>query len=208
MSYILDALKKSQQEREAASEQSASAVVALPSARTGKAASLVVTVGLTVSLVIVLLALWLTRSNTASPVEPAVALMQERTMEEKTVAAKAVAAINTTEDKLQNKQKQGEQKGLKKEVASQTRAKVEERQLPPLDSLRKIPALMINSHIYSGIASKRSVTINNQRQREGDYLTSDIFLQEITAQGIIIEVDGWPLSISRQQGWQPIPEGN
>ena len=82
---------------------------------------------------------------------------------------------------------------------------VEERKLPPLTSLRKIPVLVINSHIYSGLASKRSVTINNKSQREGDYLTSEILLKEITPKGIVIEVDGWPLSISRQQGWQPIP---
>ena len=65
---------------------------------------------------------------------------------------------------------------------------------------------MINSHIYSPLADKRSVTINNRAWREGEPLAEGIVLQEITPQGIVLDVDGWPLPVNRQQGWQPVPQ--
>lgn len=85
---------------------------------------------------------------------------------------------------------------------------VEMRNLPPLTSLRKVPALMITSHIYSSMPDKRSVTMNNRLWREGEPISAGVTLQEITPQGILLDVDGWPLQVNRQQGWQPIPTGN
>ncbi len=85
-------------------------------------------------------------------------------------------------------------------------APVETRTLPPLSALRRIPALMINSHIYSPLPDKRSVTINNRPWREGEPLADGIILQEITPQGILLNVDGWTLPVNRQQGWTPVPD--
>lgn len=94
------------------------------------------------------------------------------------------------------------------EAATNKKPSVEVRSLPPLNSLRKVPALMITSHIYSSMPDKRSVTMNNRLWREGEPISAGVTLQEITPQGILLDVDGWPLQVNRQQGWQPIPTGN
>ena len=79
------------------------------------------------------------------------------------------------------------------------------RSLPPLDALRRIPPLMITSHIYSPVAEKRTVSMNNREWNEGDLVAPGVVLSEITPTGILLDVDGWPLHIGRSKGWQAIP---
>lgn len=81
----------------------------------------------------------------------------------------------------------------------------ETRTMPPLDTLRRIPQLMINSHIYSPVAEKRSVIINNREWHEGDSLAAGVQLKEITPDGILLDADGWPVHVGRSKGWQAIP---
>lgn len=82
---------------------------------------------------------------------------------------------------------------------------VPQRTTPPLDLLRSIPQLMINSHIYSPVADKRSVVINNRNYQEGDWIAEGVTLKEITADGLLLDVGGWPLHVGRSKGWQAIP---
>ncbi|MDK2777321.1 MAG: general secretion pathway protein GspB [Pseudomonadota bacterium] len=84
-------------------------------------------------------------------------------------------------------------------------AEVPKRALPPMAALRRIPQLMINSHIYSPAADKRSVVMNNREWREGDVIADGVVLQEITADGIMLDVEGWPVHVGRSKGWQAIP---
>ncbi len=85
------------------------------------------------------------------------------------------------------------------------RAGVETRSLPPLMALRRIPQLMITSHIYSPVPEKRTVSMNNRDWNEGDLIAPGIILKEITPGGILLDVDGWPLQVGRSKGWQAIP---
>lgn len=79
------------------------------------------------------------------------------------------------------------------------------RTLPPLEALRRVPPLMITSHIYSPVATKRTVSMNNREWNEGDLVAPGVVLAEITPDGIVLEVDGWSLPIGRSKGWQAIP---
>ena len=79
------------------------------------------------------------------------------------------------------------------------------RTMPPLDALRRIPQLMINSHIYSPVAAKRSVIMNNREWHEGDYVAEGVVLREITPDGIMLDVDGWPVHVGRSKGWDAMP---
>ncbi|WP_221798696.1 general secretion pathway protein GspB [Oceanobacter mangrovi] len=83
-------------------------------------------------------------------------------------------------------------------------ARVEVRQLPPLSSLKKIPTLDVTGHIYGPDVSSRSVTLNGDSFHEGDMIRPGIYVDQITSDGLIIDVDGYPLTISRRRGWQAI----
>lgn len=64
-----------------------------------------------------------------------------------------------------------------------------------------IPILEISSHIYSSLAVRRSIVVNGERFVEGDFISPEIQVKEITHQGMIIDVDDWPLVVSRSRGW-------
>ncbi|MAK90251.1 MAG: hypothetical protein CMI13_03305 [Oleibacter sp.] len=80
-----------------------------------------------------------------------------------------------------------------------------QRAMPPISALRRIPQLMINSHIYSPVADKRSVIMNNREWHEGDFVAEGVYLKEITSDGITLDVEGWPVHVGRSKGWQAIP---
>lgn len=89
------------------------------------------------------------------------------------------------------------------DVVSQ-RVQRSQRQLPPLNVLKKVPDLIITGHIYSSVADKRSVSMNGHDWREGDYIAPGLTLSEITPSGILVEIDGWSLPVKRNRGWQAI----
>jgi hypothetical protein len=70
------------------------------------------------------------------------------------------------------------------EVSSQPR------QLAELSKaeLNTIPSLSLESHLYSSVAEYSSVVINGQAYSEGSYLSSDVVIKKINANGIIILV--------------------
>lgn len=216
MSYILEALKKSQQERDAITAEHPPVFIPAASiSNSSKSGAQVF--ALLVGILLLAIIVFLAVRNTATTPLTAPVIATEKTVHTKVVKTeieppvmleRAISPREIVEVSSSASAPIPVQPVQQESLESKTSVKVEERRLPALASLRKIPALVINSHIYSSLPSKRSVTINNRSQREGDYLSSDVLIKEITTQGIVIEVDGWPLNISRQQGWQPIPEGS
>ncbi len=93
-----------------------------------------------------------------------------------------------------------------KHVGETSRPGVERRLLPPLTSLRKIPDLIITSHIYSADASTRSVSMNGRNWHEGSWIAPGVTLDKITETGILLDVEGFPFPVHRQNGWQSIAE--
>jgi general secretion pathway protein B len=244
MSYILDALKKSQQEREAQNNEHNT-----PSLRVDEPAKKDLRPWLTFATVIIfLLALWLgfekfwastpayspapaptdhatvqvpapsiIKTPVAQMTAVALAPVEEAELTEYSLtdtaapvfsSAKAVAHQAQSEQKTESKPESRPQEKIPEPKIESEKAQVdttsEKRALPPLTTLRKIPALFINSHIYSSVAAQRSVTINNRQWREGDPLTQDVIIQAITPQGVLLQVDGYSITVNRSQGWQPI----
>lgn len=70
-----------------------------------------------------------------------------------------------------------------------------------ISSQSLIPNLDISSHIYSSLPNRRSIVINGERLVEADFITPRVRIKEITHQGMVIEVDGSPLLIDRSRGW-------
>ncbi|UTW46964.1 general secretion pathway protein GspB [Bacterioplanoides sp. SCSIO 12839] len=79
-----------------------------------------------------------------------------------------------------------------------------QRTLPPLSVLRTVPDLIITGHIYSSMPEKRSVSMNGHEWSEGELISGNLYLKEITPDGIVVEVDGWNLPVKRNKGWQAI----
>lgn len=83
---------------------------------------------------------------------------------------------------------------------------IEQRVLPPLSALRKLPDIIISSHIYSADPVHRSIQMNGRGWSEGDRISSSVILQEITPEGILVDVDGYPFHINRNNGWQALAD--
>jgi general secretion pathway protein B len=64
-----------------------------------------------------------------------------------------------------------------------------------------IPNISISSHIYSSLPARRSIVVNGERLVETDFISSRVQVKEITHQGMIIDVDGLPLVVDRSRGW-------
>ena len=79
---------------------------------------------------------------------------------------------------------------------------------PPYHVLKRIPTLEITGHVFSSIPEKRSVTMNGRVWREGQPIRENIHIDQITPQGLILEVDGWPLVVGRSQGWQELTDAD
>lgn len=67
--------------------------------------------------------------------------------------------------------------------------------------LAQIPNISITSHIYSSQAKRRSIVVNDERLVEGDFVAAKVQVKEITHQGMILEVNGSLLAVSRSRGW-------
>ncbi len=67
--------------------------------------------------------------------------------------------------------------------------------------LSKVPSISVTSHIYSSQAIRRSIVVNDQRLVEGDFVANQVQIKEITSQGMILEVDGLLFAVNRSRGW-------
>ena len=65
-----------------------------------------------------------------------------------------------------------------------------------------IPVIEISSHIYSSLAEKRSIVVNNQRLQEGDGIAPGITIERITPKGMVIRYKNNLLSVDRGRGWR------
>jgi general secretion pathway protein B len=64
------------------------------------------------------------------------------------------------------------------------------------------PAIEISTHVYSDDPTLRAVTIDGRRLREGDAVRPGIALVEITESGVVIESDGVRSNIDVLQDWR------
>ncbi len=67
---------------------------------------------------------------------------------------------------------------------------------------RQIPTITVSAHIYSSNPLQRSIVINNNFLEEGDHVLDDLILQEITMDGAIFEFNGTRFRYGIVSGWQ------
>ena len=60
----------------------------------------------------------------------------------------------------------------------------------PYDTLQHIPSMDFSAHVYSSNPLQRSLVINGRFMEEGDSIAADVYLNEITPDGAIFEYQG------------------
>ena len=71
----------------------------------------------------------------------------------------------------------------------------------PTSLANQLPTMEFSSHIYSHDSSLRSVTIDNQIYRENDKIAQELYLEEINEIGIVIRYQGYMAEISFLEDW-------
>lgn len=236
MSYILDALKKSEQERQqqAPGEAGTNSLVGADWTTTSSeplsstaAQSSALLPGLLLGLLVALLivaGIWFMQGDDVPALQPQATESQPPIAEPliETVSEVQVSRIQAETPKAQTPKSQvvdtikpvlveaaedssfDEQSADVNLVESNPNVTRSQRTLPPLSVLRTVPDLIITGHIYSSMPEKRSVSMNGHEWSEGELISGNLYLKEITPDGIVVEVDGWNLPVKRNKGWQAI----
>lgn len=66
----------------------------------------------------------------------------------------------------------------------------------------ELPAIIISAHIYSTNPAQRSIVINNNFMEEGEYVLDGLILYEITPDGAIFNYQGTLFNYGVVSGWQ------
>lgn len=70
------------------------------------------------------------------------------------------------------------------------------------ENVRKgLPAMTFSFHVYSSDPQKRTIIINNRRFQEGDGVGDGVLLQEITEDGVILGIPGYRVHIGILALW-------
>ena len=216
MSYILDALKKSEQER---GHGSAPGVQTLHSSSLHYHSNktqlwpyfLLAAIGINLA---ALLYFILAKTDDAeATVQEQKNIQQQVIVETKPVISgitqtgtdknvPAAAQASDQADSIVYKPVSMPETGRKTVIASTQSAVLETRQLQhsrntvmemdelPFDVLQQIPVLEYSAHVYSSNPLQRSIVINGRFMEEGDRLAGDLFLNEITPDGAIFDFQG------------------
>jgi general secretion pathway protein B len=213
MSFILDALRKSENERQ---QQTPAGLSTVPSSLEGPRAPrwLWLLAGLLAINVVIVAALLLKSNAAPSPARPvtpaaeavggepaavdrpapapateagfADQLEQVRRSRPAKSVIEAPAALNNDEESIaRNASRSGNTGAATAGVAT----------LPSLDEVRlsgalALPEMHIDLHVYSATPGKRFVSINGKKYRQQDTLTDGPTVREITPDGVILDYQG------------------
>ena len=71
----------------------------------------------------------------------------------------------------------------------------------PQDIKQHIPAMNFTGHVFSSSAIQRSLIINGSFMEEGDALNNDVTLTEITNKGAVFDYEGTLFEVNVLTGW-------
>lgn len=86
-------------------------------------------------------------------------------------------------------------------VVSSDSLRVEEVDELPEDVRNNLPAMTFSFHVFSSNPQQRTIIINNRRMREGDEINPGLVLQQITEDGVILLFAQHRIHISVLSGW-------
>lgn len=205
MSLILDALKKSEQERQREKAPGLQSIHQ-PNIRVAKnthrgqwlffAALLMINAG-----VLIYWYLHKTPSiETATRSEPAPAAAASAPIERRESVSAPAPKTSTTSPSAEYAQISPHATPAIS-APSDTSAPIEEVGELPDEVRNNLPAMTFSFHVYSPNSQQRTIIINNRRMREGEEISAGVQLQEITEDGVILNYDKHRIHIGVLSGW-------
>jgi general secretion pathway protein B len=71
----------------------------------------------------------------------------------------------------------------------------------PTTNEMELANLSFSTHVYASDPTKRAVTLNGRRLMEGDSISKGVVIKEITETGVILEVNGREVPLEVLQDW-------
>ena len=219
MSYILDALNKSEQERRGQHTPDLQTVHRAPPPKFESKFPGLAAVGVLAAINIAGLAYWLLSEDQSTPQTPPSALVQPRPAQtvpaqtpgtetpapaetistrETTTTALTVAEPASTPDTEQGTLITPETFLSQPETKTESRVRITEL---PINVQRQIPDLVFSSHLFSDEPSFRMVNINGKMRQEGDMVDSDLRLVEISEEGVVLGYRHYVFEVSVLRDW-------
>lgn len=192
MSYILDALKKSDQQRNigvAPTLQFAQASMPAPRRPSLIYYGLLAMVLLAAGVVIGLLRPWQAEQLPAEKAQSAQDIPV--VIPQRAVPGSLPNSPKTNENTTQDIVAAPAQQNATKHDADAQQQQVMQLYELPAAIQREIPDMAVQLHAYSSNPSERLVSINSIRLREGGYLMAGLKLEEITPDGMIFSYKGY-----------------
>ena len=75
----------------------------------------------------------------------------------------------------------------------------------PSQVIRRLPEIQITTHIFASDSDLRMVNINGVSRKEGDLVTSSLQLVEITEDGVVMNFEGYAYAMNILEDWQNNP---
>jgi general secretion pathway protein B len=204
MSYILDALKKSDQERKQGDVPDLQTVHIPVTLETGPARwPYVVIVFLMLSLAFVLGTL---RPWEAEPVTPVTHHVKKPVEQEISVEDSLSVEQAEIASKINLHQQQAAVPVVEKQVIAKEAPSLDIVSVPHLSEMpamvqQAIPDMVFAGHVFSSHVEQRSVIINNHYMNEGDVVIGDLKVEQITQKGIVFKYNEHLFRIDILQDW-------
>ena len=199
MSYILDALKKAEQERGLAVTPVSPPLVnsaELPLPRRPAVPASVVLALLMLGAIGVALLLWQTRSQKESTYTMMVTTARPDPAVHSPLSTPAIMSSVPAPRAAPAPHASKSASARLLAVASAEPVAKDPEQIPELRELpeaiqRDIPALSVSGYIYAEQPADRSIIINRKFLREGDQVASDLLLEKLTPGGMVLNFRGY-----------------
>jgi len=203
MSYILDALNKSEQEKTETKTPGLNTVhqrVERPDSRTPQRWQIIVGVILTLN--VAALAAWYFTSGDAADTEMTVQPPPRSSLPaitENTPAASQSQSVERQRPTVVRQEPARDTRQVQQAMPIQ-RASATVSRTVTVDASTRLAAIRFSSHIFAADQALRMVVVDGQRMKEGDTLSGGIRLEQITEDGVIFQHNGtrYPIDVLSQ----------
>ena len=201
MSYILDALNKSEQEKTETKTPGLNTVhqrVERPDSRTPQRWQIIVGVILTLN--VAALAAWYFTSGDAADTEMTVQPPPRSSLPAITENTPAASQSVERQRPTVVRQETARDTRQVQQAMPIQRASATVSRTVTVDASTRLAAIRFSSHIFAADQALRMVVVDGQRMKEGDTLSGGIRLEQITEDGVIFQHNGtrYPIDVLSQ----------